>query len=140
MIIFNIYIMLEKKYKHIKTFKEYRVNETLDMFMMPVDPMRGYGDMWDDFKNSMKKSYTDFIKKVKKEGKETQEAYELVVKASKGEVELSEGQKDKIWKQLGDIFKSIGLGVISVIPGSVIILMLIKFLKLEKYVLPSSFK
>ena len=37
------------------------------------------------------------------------------------------------------IFKAIGLGVISAIPGSVAIFMIIKFFKLEKHLLPSAF-
>lgn len=125
--------------KHIKSFNQYKVNETLDMFMMPVDPLQGWSDVWDDFKSSMKKSYQDFMKRLKREGKETKEAWNLVVKSSRGEIELTENQKDKIWTQLKDIFKAIGLGVISAIPGSVAIFMIIKFFKLEKHLLPSAF-
>ena len=125
--------------KHIKSFNQYKVNETLDMFMMPVDPLDGWNDVWSDFKTSMKKSYQDFMKRLRQEGKETKEAWNLVVKSTKDGKELSDKEKQKVWTQLKDIFKSIGLGAVSAVPGSVGIFMLIKFFKLEKHLLPSSF-
>lgn len=125
--------------KHLKSFNKYQTNETLDMFMMPVDPLQGWADVWDDFKTSMKKSYQDFMKRLRQEGKETKEAWNLVLKSTKGDIQLSDSQKEKVWKQLKDIFKSVGLGAISAVPGSVAIFMLIKFFKLEKHLLPSSF-
>lgn len=34
--------------KYIKTYESFNVNETLDMFTMPVDPIKGSLEMWSD--------------------------------------------------------------------------------------------
>lgn len=125
--------------KHIKKFENFSIDETLDMFMMPVDPIRGYEDLWEDFKKTLKIKFNEFISKVKKEGIETKQAFNLCINSAKTGKELSEDQKEKVWSQLKDIFRGIGLGIISVVPGGIIIFMLIKFLKLEKLITPSSF-
>jgi predicted neutral ceramidase superfamily lipid hydrolase len=88
----------------------------------------------------MKKNFFKFIDSIKNESKETKEAFNLVVRASKDEVELNKEQRKKIYDQLKDIFKTIGLTVLTLIPGASIIFLLIKFLKAEKYTLPSSFQ
>ena len=125
--------------KHLKTFENFTTNETLDMFTMPVDPIEGFDDMWDDFYKDMKAKIKDILSKLKQEGKETKEAFNLCIKASKEDVDLTKGERTKIFQQLKDLFKVVGLGLLSIIPGDIFIFMLIKFLKLESYILPSSF-
>lgn len=125
--------------KHIKKFENFRIDETLDMFMMPVDPISGYEDLWNDFKDNIKVKFNEFVSKVKQEGSETKEAFRLCVKAADKDIDLTKEERKKVWTQLGDIFKTVLLGLVTLIPGDILIFMLIKFLKVEKYVLPSSF-
>lgn len=125
--------------KYIKTFENFSTNETMDMMFMPVDPIPATADVYVDFYEEMKKKVVKFIDNIKNEGKETKEAFNLVVQASKDEIELNKEQRKKIYDQLKDIFKTIGLTLISLLPGDIIIFMLIKFFKAEKYVFPSSF-
>lgn len=124
--------------KHLKKFEPF-VNETMDMMFMPVDPTRGIKDIYNDFYKEMKSNVVKFIDNMKNEGEETKEAFNLVVRASKDEIELSNKQKEKIYEQLKDIFKTIGLTALTIIPGATAIFLLIKFFKAEKYVFPSSF-
>lgn len=126
--------------KHLKTFENFNINETMDMMFMPVDPIDKMGDIYSDFYKEMKKSFFKFIDGIKNESKETKEAFNLVIRASKDEIELNKEQRKKIYDQLKDIFKTIGLTVLTLIPGASIIFLLIKFLKAEKYTFPSSFQ
>ena len=125
--------------KYIKTYESFSVNETMDMMFMPVDPIAKMGDVYSGFYKEIKSKIKSFFDAIKKEGDETKEAFDLVVKASKGEIELTEDQKNKIWTQLKDVFKTIGLTASSILPGGSLVFFLIKFLKAEKYTLPSSF-
>lgn len=125
--------------KYLKTFESFTTNETMDMMFMPVDPIAGAADVYSDFYKQIKSKAKNFFDAIKKEGKETKEAFDLVVKASKDEIELTENQKNKIWTQLKDVFKTIGLTASSILPGGSLVFFLIKFLKAEKYTLPSSF-
>lgn len=125
--------------KYIKTFESFNINETMDMMTLPVDPINASGEIYEDFYKEMKKKVVSFFDKIKNEGKETKEAFNLVVKASKDEVDLTKEERNAVYEQLKDIFKTIGLSLISVLPGDILIFMLIKFFKMEKYVFPSSF-
>jgi hypothetical protein len=125
--------------KYIKTYESFNVSETMDMMFFPVDPLNGYEDLWDQFKTNMKKKIKEFIENIKQEGRETVEAFKLCVKASDDKIDLNKEERNKIWKQLGDVFKTIGLTLITLIPGDIVIFMLIKLLKIEKYVFPSAF-
>jgi hypothetical protein len=125
--------------KYLKTFESFTTNETMDMMFMPVDPIAGAGDLYSDFYKEMKSKVVKFIDNMKNEGKETKEAFNLIVQASKDEVELSKEQRQKVYDQIKDVFKTIGLTLISLLPGDIIIFLLIKFFKAEKYVFPSSF-
>ena len=126
--------------RYIKTYESFSVNETMDMMFMPVDPIDTMGNVYSDFYKEIKSKVKNFFDAIKKEGKETKEAFNLVVQASKDEIELTKEQRTKIYDQLKDIFKTIGLTLISLLPGDIVIFMLIKFFKVEKYVFPSSFQ
>lgn len=83
--------------------------------------------------------FGEFLNKLKEEGVETQEAFKLL----KGNVfngdKLTPEQKEKIGNQLKDVFKTIGLVGIVTLPGGSLFLIVSSFLKINKYVLPSSF-
>lgn len=126
--------------KYLKTFESFSIDETLDMFTMPVDPIANAADVYSDFYKQIKSKIKTFFSALKKEGEETKEAFDLVVKAANDEIELTEEQKNKIWTQLKDVFKTIGLTATSILPGGSLVFFLIKFFKAEKYALPSSFQ
>lgn len=81
-----------------------------------------------------------FLDALKNEKKETQEAFDLLLKSSKGEIELSPEQKKQIGEQLKSTFKSIGFISLIALPGGTIFFLLLKFLKLNKFVTPNSFQ
>jgi hypothetical protein len=91
--------------------------------------------MMDDIKTKIQK----FISAIKQEGKETKEAVSLLIKAAKGDIELSDEQKEQIGNQLKDVLKTIGLTAIAVLPGGFIAGALIKIFKAESLVTPSAF-
>jgi hypothetical protein len=93
----------------------------------------------EDISTTMKSKLTAFINAVKQEGKETREALKLILQAAKGDIELSEAQKEQIGDQLKDILKTIGLAAIAVLPGGVIVAALIKLFKADHLITPSSF-
>jgi hypothetical protein len=91
------------------------------------------------FIDNMKSKITAFVNAVKQEGKETKEALKLILQAAKGDIELSEAQKEQIGDQLKDVLKTIGLTAIAVLPGGVIVGALIKIFKAESLITPSAF-
>jgi hypothetical protein len=90
--------------------------------------------------NSLKSKFTNFISKLKQEKKETIEAFKLIVKASKGEITLTDEQKTQIGEQLKDLLKTVGLTAVAIMPGGVIVAGLLKLLKQQNLIIPSSFK
>jgi hypothetical protein len=91
--------------------------------------------MMGDIKTKIQK----FISAIKQEGQETKEAVSLLIKAAKGDIELSDEQKEQIGNQLKDVLKTIGLTAIAVLPGGFIAGALIKIFKAESLVTPSAF-
>ena len=53
---------------------------------------------------------------------------------------LTQEEKDKIGEQLKDVLKTTGLIGVALLPGGSVFFILTKYLKLNKYVLPSSFQ
>jgi hypothetical protein len=91
------------------------------------------------FMEDIKTKFTKFISAVKQEGKETKEAVSLLIKSAKGDVELSNEQKEQIGNQLKDVLKLIGLTAIAALPGGFIAGALIKLFKAESLITPSAF-
>jgi hypothetical protein len=89
----------------------------------------------DNTKDKLKK----FILAVKQENQETKAAVGLIIKSAKGEIELSDEQKEQIGNQLKDILKLVGLTAIATLPGGFIVGALIKLFKAEHLITPSSF-
>lgn len=88
-----------------------------------------------DIKSKIKK----FILAVKQESKETKKSVSLLIKAAKGEIELTDEQKEQIGNQLKDVLKTIGLTALAVLPGGIIVATLLKIFKQDHLVTPSSF-
>jgi len=91
------------------------------------------------FIDNMKSKITAFVNAIKQEGQETKEAVSLLIKVAKGDIELSDEQKEQIGNQLKDVLKTIGLTAIAVLPGGFIAGALIKIFKAESLVTPSAF-
>jgi hypothetical protein len=91
------------------------------------------------FIGDIKTKLSKFISAVKQEGKETKEAVSLLIKSAKGDIELSDEQKEQIGNQLKDVLKLIGLTAIAALPGGFIAGALIKLFKAEALITPSAF-
>jgi hypothetical protein len=99
------------------------------------------------FVSKIKSRFDDFIKKLQTEGKETKEAFDLVLKESRGELldengnkrDLTIQEKELVKEQAKDLFKVLGLTSITLLPGGTLVFILIKVFKQEENLLPSSF-
>jgi hypothetical protein len=89
--------------------------------------------------DSVKSKFNNFVTSVKQEGKETKQALSLLIKAAKGEIELSDDDKKYIGEQLKDVLKLVGLTAIAALPGGFIAGALLKLFKAEFLVTPSAF-
>lgn len=98
--------------------------------------MSDINDLYEKIKVNIK----DFIEKIGQETDETKEAYRLLVDSIQNGTELTLEQKKQIGEQLKDVLKTLGIVGITLLPGGSIFLILTKILKLNKYVLPSSFQ
>jgi hypothetical protein len=87
----------------------------------------------------IKSKFSKFIKAIKQESQETKEAFKLLILAATGKKSLTDFEQKQIGDQLKDVLKTIGLTAITVMPGGFIAAILIKVLKAEKYITPSSF-
>jgi hypothetical protein len=87
-----------------------------------------------------KNSIIDFLNNIEQEGKETKEAFYLLVHSINTGVDLTEEEKDKIGEQLKDVFKTIGVVSLAALPGISLVFLLTTYFKLNKYILPSSFQ
>ena len=84
--------------------------------------------------SELKIKFRDFIAKIKKENKETKEAFKKLIQAAKGEIELTEKEKVEISAQLKEVLKKIGLLTLVSLPGGILAMTIIKVLKSDKYV------
>ena len=89
--------------------------------------------------DNMKAKIKDFIVAIKQEGKETRDAFKLILQSAKGDITLTDEQKEQIGNQLKDVLKTIGLTAIAVLPGGVIVATLLKIFKQTHLITPSSF-
>ena len=88
--------------------------------------------------DNIKSKFNKFISAVKQESKETKEAVGLLIKAAKGDIKLSDSDKEQIGEQLKDVLKLVGLTAIATMPGGFVAAALIKLFKAEHLVTPSS--
>lgn len=62
--------------RYLKTYESFQTNETLDMFTMPVDPIKGFSDVWNTFDKNLRSELTRLGVTDKKEvEKEVEEAH-----------------------------------------------------------------
>jgi hypothetical protein len=89
--------------------------------------------------SDIKKKFKIFLEKLKQEGKETKDAFSLLVKAAKGEIKLTDSDKQQIKEQLKDILKGVFGAAIFTIPAGSLVLLLLKLIKLHGLVTPTAF-
>jgi hypothetical protein len=87
-----------------------------------------------------KKKGNEFLALMDQEKEETKEAFMMIVNSYKNDVDLTEEEKEAIGEQMKDVLKTIGIVGVTLLPGGSIFLIITNFLKLNKYVLPSSFQ
>jgi hypothetical protein len=91
-------------------------------------------------KEELLKSLTLLKHRISNENKETKEAFNLLVSAMKGEKKLTDEEKTMIIEQLKDVFRMVGLGIITIVPGGFGLTLLLRLINKHEILLPSSFK
>ncbi len=86
------------------------------------------------------KSTTKFLRALSREGAETKEAFSKIYNSVRSGEKLSDDERAEVGNQLKDVLKTAGLATVAVMPGGIIVALLVKALKLQQMVIPSSFK
>ena len=116
--------------------------------MPRIKKLREYIATTNSAMSGIKKRFGEFISAVKSEREETKDAFDLLLKASRGQLkdelgqkrQLSEKEIETIRQQSIDVLKMIGITSLSILPGGTIVFILLKLFKLNDHILPSSFK
>ena len=114
--------------------------------MKYVKSLKEYMDI-NKFVSKIRERFDDFIQRLQEEGRETKEAFDLVLKESRGELldengnkrDLTAKEKELVKEQAKDLFKVLGLTSITLLPGGTLVFILIRVFKQEENLLPSSF-
>ena len=86
-----------------------------------------------------RKDITNLVNAVKQQGGDTKKAFTMLVKAAKGNIKLTDDDKEFIKTQLKDTLKSIGFAAIFALPAGSLVLALMKAFKLAHFITPTSF-
>ena len=89
--------------------------------------------------SDIKEKFKIFVNNLKQEGAETKAAFSLLFKAAKGEIELTDLDKQQIKEQLKDVLKGVFGVAILAIPAGSLVLLLLKLIKLHGLVTPTAF-
>jgi|DEB19_MinimDraft_2_1074335.scaffolds.fasta_scaffold00264_13 hypothetical protein len=85
-------------------------------------------------------NFKKFINALKQESKETKTAFKMLYNHAINTRKMNDIEKEWVGTQMSNVLKTIGLTTIALMPGGMIVALLIKALKLQKYILPSSFE
>jgi len=88
--------------------------------------------------NKLADKFKTFLQKMKQEGRETKQAFRLLLRGMQGE-KLSKQEKKEIGDQMKDVLKLAGFTAASILPGGIIYLLLTKVTALKKHMVPSAF-
>ena len=89
--------------------------------------------------NDIKSKIKDFISAAKQQNGDAKKAFTMLIKAAKGEIELTDEDKEFIKLQLTDILKAVFGAAIFALPAGSLVLVLLKALKLSSIVTPTAF-
>lgn len=101
----------------------------------------GYKPLEEDvskYVNKLADKFKTFLQKLKQEGRETKQAFQLLLRSMQGE-QLSKQEKKEIGDQMKDVLKLAGFTAASILPGGIIYLLLTKVTALKKHMVPSAF-
>jgi lysozyme len=90
-------------------------------------------------KNKIIDDFQNIIKGLKQQNSETKSAFKKISQYSKGEIELTSEDKKEIGNTIKNLLKTSGYISILALPGGSVFALLLKALKLNKYILPPAF-
>ena len=123
------------KYIRNKGYIE-RLKELQQANMMTGLTMESFSNKMSAGKDKLK----TFISNLRNEADETKMAFSMLMQHLNGQQKLNDVEWKWVREQLKDVLKLLGLTTMAVAPGGTLALGLMKVLKADKYVLPSSFK
>jgi len=88
---------------------------------------------------NLKKNVNLFLEALKKEGIETRSISKNIRLSLIEKRKLTETEHLQVTNQLKNIMKTIGLTTIFLMPGGIVFFMLLKYLKVMDYLIPTSF-
>ena len=121
---------------HIEQLKQLLQTSTLGQLSidMPLNERNMHNNM-----KVGKAQIKKFLLAMKNEGVETKQAFKLLMQHVAGE-KLDDADWKFIKNQMKDVVKLIGLTTVAIAPGGTLVALLARALKVDKYMLPSSFK
>jgi hypothetical protein len=92
--------------------------------------------------------FREFVENIKNENDETKEAFDLLLRESRGQLlddngnvrDLTPQEKEQIREQAVDVLRVVGLTSLTLLPGGTLVFILLRVFKLNNHILPSSFK
>jgi hypothetical protein len=92
--------------------------------------------------------FREFVENIKNENDETKEAFDLLLRESRGQLlddngnvrDLTPQEKEQIREQAVDVLRVVGLTSLTLLPGGTLVFILLRVFKLYDHILPSSFK
>jgi len=121
---------------HLERLKQLLQTSTMGQLAMdlPVNEVNIHNNM-EMGKAQVKK----FLMAMKNEGIETKQAFKLLMQHVAGK-KLDDADWKFIKDQMKDVVKLVGLTTVAIAPGGTLVALLARALKVDKYMLPSSFK
>ena len=121
---------------HIERLKQLLQTSTMGQLAMdlPVNEVNIHNNI-ETGKAQVKK----FLMAMKNEGIETKQAFKLLMQHVSGK-KLDDADWKFIKDQMKDVVKLVGLTTVAIAPGGTLVALLARALKVDKYMLPSSFK
>ena len=121
---------------HIERLKQLLQTSTIGQLAidLPINELNMHNNM-ETGKAQIKK----FMLAMKNEGVETKQAFKLLMQHVSGK-KLDDADWKFIKMQMKDVVKMIGLTTVAIAPGGTLVALLARALKVDKYMLPSSFK
>jgi len=92
-----------------------------------------------DLKNKLSNNFKKLIDGLRDQKEETKKSFNLLVKHAKGDIDLSKAEKKQIGESIKDLFKTTGYLTVLSLPGGSVFALMLKVLKLNKYILPKYF-
>jgi len=89
--------------RYIKTYESFKVNETMDMMMLPVDPLAGAADVYSDIADAIGNKISEITNSLKKAAApEISKIKDFMVKTFGSTTpEYNEENAEKLYKLLG---------------------------------------